>query len=279
MNDKKREKSNRTDLKEEGLKHLRKVSSENRGSSVYFFVTAIVALVISQLIIFVFQLNPNPTQPGYYTIKFRLEFLPQGIGLLGSVFLVFESYRRIGTLLIDTQIGKALTSFLCFLILLATYVYAFSKPNYWVVVIGFNLLMVSVKCFYSLIYLKTVLKKAGINKDNSSTEVISRLKRGIIRHLLFASSLLLIGYFVYPHILNALSSPPINTLNGFPLTPLIVNSVMLIALFLLAGSSYYYSPAYQVKAGFSKEKMNEFKENLANTYRLLSDFGIKLYDS
>jgi len=148
-----------------------RVESKNRHSGAYFFVTAVSAVAIIELVRFLVRLKPTEGQV-YYQVFVYWDLLPQVIALAGSVYLIFECYRRIWLLFLDTQAGKVITVSLMFLILLGIYIFGFVKPGYWIFVVGFNLLILCIRCYHGYISLKIRLKKAGIEDHESSKWII-----------------------------------------------------------------------------------------------------------
>jgi len=242
------------------------VELQNRHSAVYFFVTTIMALVIVELVRFLVQLEP--VEGAYYRVIVYWSLLPQVIGLIGCAFLLFECYRRVGLLFLQTQVGKVITVFLCFAILLGIYIFAFARPHYWVFVSGFNLLGFYVKLFHMHRSLRGRLQKAKIEKNPSSKWLIKEMKDWTNRTLLYGLAVFFIGLVIYVPMMQAIESCPVSPY-GFRITPVIVNCFTLLVFLALAGAAYYWSPMRATISLFSEKKIRDIKRNLNEVYKNL----------
>lgn len=244
-----------------------RVEEKNRHSAAYFFVTAICAVAIVELVRFLVRLKPIEGQV-YYQIFVYWDLLPQVIALAGSVYLIFECYRRISLLFLDTQARKAISVSLMFLMLLSIYIFGFVKPGYWMFVVGFNLLILCIGCCNAYISFKMRLKEAGIEDHESSKWVIHSALEDWIKHTFIYGVFILLAGFGYAPIMRTIELNKVS-MYGLHLTPVIVNYFALLVLFFLGGAAYYWSPFRKNKPRFSKEATDQLKQNLEKIYTQL----------
>ena len=242
---------------------------ENRRSGVYFFVAAIFTLIVVELH-FLVRLEPLVGGP-YYNIRFYKELLPQAIAVFGSVYLVFDSYRRIFLLFRETRTGKVLTVFLEFLVLIVIYILAFARPNYWVFVIGFNLWMTFLKTLQLYLSLRGNLKRNKIEKKDSSRWLKAQLRRWMASTAIYGSIIILIGGFIYPPIIQAVTNYK-REVHSITIGPEIVNWIALLVFLCLLGAIYYRG-LNRNRGLFCGRRMQQLRQNLQKMYHNLEETG------
>jgi len=182
--------------------------------------------------------------------------LPQTIILAGSVFLLFDFYRRIWLFFEETYIGQTITVVLAFLVLFSIYRFGFIRPNDWVCVVGFNLLVGSFKVYHSRYSLKKRLPGERIEK----IKLIKEMKRWIIRTFLYGVFFFIIGILFY------------TTSTKYHVSPITMDILALIIFTLLAGGNYYYSLTGPGPI-FSPDRMDKLREYLQNMYEEFEKAG------